>query len=97
MDRIDHPALLLVDAVSSLGCTDYRHDEWHVDVTISASQKGLMLPPGLGFHAVSSKALEASKTSNFPKSYWDWKPSLENNTKGYFPYTPATNLLFGFG
>ena len=95
MDRANHPALLLVDAISSLGCTDYRHDEWGVDVTISASQKGLMLPPGLGFHAVSNKALEAAKTSKFPKTYWDWNPILENNEKGFFPYTPATNLLFG--
>lgn len=95
MNQANHSALLMVDCISSLGCTDYRHDEWGVDVTISASQKGLMLPPGLGFHAVSSKALEASKTSKFPKSYWDWTPILENNAKGFFPYTPATNLLFG--
>lgn len=95
MDRANHPALLLVDAISSLGCADYSHDEWRVDVTISASQKGLMLPPGLGFHAVSNNALEDAKKSKFPKSYWDWAPILANNEKGFFPYTPATNLLFG--
>ncbi len=95
LDRTDHPALLLVDTISSLGAIDYRHDEWGVDVTVSCSQKGLMLPPGLGFNAVSDKALVASESATLPRSYWDWRPLLEANERGFFPYTPATNLLFG--
>ncbi|MGH3168944.1 MAG: pyridoxal-phosphate-dependent aminotransferase family protein, partial [Trebonia sp.] len=95
IDAAGHPALLLVDAVSSLGAIGYRHDEWGVDVTVTGSQKGLMLPPGLGFNAVSAKALAASGTARLPKSFWDWKPVIEANARGYFPYTPATNLLYG--
>ncbi len=95
MDRAGHPALLLVDTISSLGSIDYRHDEWGVDVTVSGSQKGLMLPPGLGFNAVSDKALAASRTAGLPRSYWDWEPIIEANGRGYWPYTPATNLLYG--
>ncbi|MEU3274933.1 aminotransferase class V-fold PLP-dependent enzyme [Saccharomonospora sp. NPDC006951] len=90
-----HPALLLVDTISSLGSVDYRHDEWGVDVTISCSQKGLMLPPGLGFNAVSDKALRAAQTARLPRSYWDWRPMIEANKAGFFPSTPATNLLYG--
>jgi alanine-glyoxylate transaminase/serine-glyoxylate transaminase/serine-pyruvate transaminase len=85
----------MVDAVSSLAAIDYRHDEWGADVTVAGSQKGLMLPPGLGFNAVSSKALKAAKTSQFPKGYWRWEDMLANNANGFFPYTPATNLLYG--
>ncbi|WP_116209558.1 pyridoxal-phosphate-dependent aminotransferase family protein [Streptomyces olivoreticuli] len=95
IDAAGHPALLLVDTVSSLGSIDYRHDEWGVDVTVAGSQKGLMLPPGLGFNAVSAKALEASRATSRPKSFWDWKPVIEANERGFFPYTPATNLLYG--
>jgi len=95
MDRAGHPALLLVDTISSLGSIDYRHDEWRVDVTVAGSQKGLMLPPGLGFNAVSDKALEASKTAGLRRSYWDWEPIIEANQRGFWPYTPATNLLYG--
>ena len=95
LDRTGHPALLLVDTISSLGSIDYRHDEWGVDVTVGCSQKGLMLPPGLGFNAISQKALEATKTARLPRSYWDWEPMLRDNRTGFFPYTPATNLLFG--
>jgi len=95
MDRAAHPALLMVDAVSSLACLDYRHDAWGVDVAVSGSQKGLMLPAGLSFTALSPKALEASRTATLPRSYWDWARMLELNQAGYFPYTPATNLLFG--
>ena len=95
MDAAQHPALLLVDTISSLGSIDYRHDEWGVDVTVAGSQKGLMLPPGLSFNAVSEKALEASRTARLPKSYWSWGPILEANRRGFFPYTPATNLLYG--
>jgi alanine-glyoxylate transaminase / serine-glyoxylate transaminase / serine-pyruvate transaminase len=91
----EHPALLLVDTVSSLGCIDYRHDEWGVDVTVSCSQKGLMLPAGLGFNAVSQKALAASASARLPKSYWDWQPIIEANRGGFWPYTSATNLLYG--
>jgi len=94
MDRAGHPALLLVDTISSLGSIDYRHDEWGVDVTVACSQKGLMLPPGLGFNAISRKALDATRTANLPRSYWDWEPMLRDNRTGFFPYTPATNLLF---
>jgi alanine-glyoxylate transaminase/serine-glyoxylate transaminase/serine-pyruvate transaminase len=80
--------------VSSLASIDYRHDEWEVDVTVTGSQKGLMLPPGLGFNAVSAKALAANRTAKLPKSYWDWQDMLTQNRTGFFPYTPATNLLF---
>jgi alanine-glyoxylate transaminase/serine-glyoxylate transaminase/serine-pyruvate transaminase len=95
MDRAKHPALLMVDTISSLGSMDYRHDEWGVDVAIAGSQKGLMLPPGLGFNAVSEKALAVSKSARMPKSYWDWQAMLGQNKNGFFPYTPATNLLYG--
>jgi alanine-glyoxylate transaminase / serine-glyoxylate transaminase / serine-pyruvate transaminase len=95
MDRTGHPALLLVDTISSLGSIEYRHDEWGVDVTVGCSQKGLMLPPGLGFNAISQKALEAAKTARLPRSYWEWEAMLRDNRTGFFPYTPATNLLFG--
>ena len=90
-----HDALLLVDVISSLGSVDYRHEEWGVDVTVGGSQKGLMLPAGLGFNAVSPKALEASKTAGLPRSYWDWAPIIEANETGFWPYTSATNLLYG--
>ena len=95
IDAARHPALLLVDTISSLGSIDYRHDEWGVDVTVSCSQKGLMLPPGLGFNAVSEKALTGSKSARLPRSYWDWSAMIRDNASGFFPYTPATNLLFG--
>ena len=95
MDRARHPALLLVDTISSLGSIDYRHDEWRVDVTIAGSQKGMMLPPGLSFNAISAGALAASTTARLTRSYWDWQPMLAANQTGYFPYTPATNLLYG--
>jgi alanine-glyoxylate transaminase / serine-glyoxylate transaminase / serine-pyruvate transaminase len=95
MAAAGHPALLLVDTISSLGSIDYRHDEWGVDVTVAGSQKGLMLPPGLSFNAVSEKALSASRTARLPRSFWDWQPILSANTRGFFPYTPATNLLYG--
>ena len=94
MNRTRHPALLIVDAVSSLGSIDFRQDEWEVDVTVAGSQKGLMLPPGLGFNAVSEKAVAASRKAKLARNYWDWQPVLEQNRKGFFPYTPATNLLF---
>lgn len=92
MDRVGHPALLMVDTVSSLGSIEYRHDAWGVDVTVAGSQKGLMLPPGLGFNAMSAKALGRP---GMPRSYWDWREMLEPNRAGFFPYTPATNLLYG--
>ena len=95
MDAAHHPALLLVDTISSLASIDYRHDEWGVDVTVAGSQKGLMLPPGLSFNAVSPKALKAAETAKLPRSYWDWRPMLAANESGYFPFTPATNLLYG--
>ena len=95
MDRAGHPALLLVDTISSLASMDYRHDEWGVDVTVGGSQKGLMLPPGLSFNAVSEKALAAYRSARLAKSYWDWAPMLAAAKSGFFPYTPATNLLFG--
>jgi alanine-glyoxylate transaminase/serine-glyoxylate transaminase/serine-pyruvate transaminase len=95
IDAAGHPALLLVDTISSLGSIDYRHDEWGVDVTVAGSQKGLMLPPGLSFNAVSDKALEASRTAGLARSFWDWEPILAANERGFFPYTPATNLLYG--
>jgi alanine-glyoxylate transaminase/serine-glyoxylate transaminase/serine-pyruvate transaminase len=95
IDRAGHPALLLVDAVSSLASIDLQHDAWGIDVTLSASQKGLMLPPGLSFHAISRKALAASKTATLPRSFWSWDAMLAANATGYFPYTPSTNLLYG--
>ena len=95
MDAADHPALLLVDTISSLGSIDYRHDEWRVDVTVSGSQKGLMLPPGLSFNAVSAKARAASASAQLPRSFWDWEPILKANEHGFWPYTPGTNLLYG--
>src|SRR5882757_2399405 len=95
MDRAQHPALLMVDTISSLASIDFRHDEWGVDVTVGGSQKGLMLPPGLSFNAISEKALAASKTAALLRSFWSWEEMLEPNQSGYFPYTPATNLLFG--
>jgi alanine-glyoxylate transaminase/serine-glyoxylate transaminase/serine-pyruvate transaminase len=95
IDAAEHPALLLVDTISSLASIDYRHTEWGVDVTVAGSQKGLMLPPGLSFNAISEKALAARRSAGLPLSYWDWLPVLESNVKGAFPYTPATNLLYG--
>ncbi len=95
IDRANHPALFLVDTISGLGSADYAHDEWGVDVSVSCSQKGLMLPPGLGLVALSDKALAATKTATLPRSYWDWQEMLKPNAAGYFPYTPATNLLYG--
>jgi alanine-glyoxylate transaminase / serine-glyoxylate transaminase / serine-pyruvate transaminase len=95
IDRASHPALFMVDTISSLASIDYRHDEWGVDVTVGCSQKGLMLPPGLGLNAISAKALTAAKTAKMPKSYWDWEPMLTTNKAGFFPYTPPTNLLYG--
>jgi alanine-glyoxylate transaminase/serine-glyoxylate transaminase/serine-pyruvate transaminase len=95
MNRSRHPALLLVDAISSLASIDYRHDEWEVDVTVAGSQKGLMLPPGLSFNAISEKALAARKNARLARSYWDWQDMLDANRAGFFPYTPATNLLYG--
>jgi alanine-glyoxylate transaminase/serine-glyoxylate transaminase/serine-pyruvate transaminase len=95
IDAAGHPALFMVDTISSLASVDYRHDEWQVDVTVSGSQKGLMLPPGLGFNAVSDKALAASKSNKLPRSFWDWEEMIKINAGGFFPYTPATNLLYG--
>ncbi|HWZ45948.1 MAG TPA: aminotransferase class V-fold PLP-dependent enzyme [Candidatus Saccharimonadales bacterium] len=95
MDRVKHPALLMVDTISSLGSIDYRHDAWGVDVTVGGSQKGLMLPPGLSFNAVSEKALAANRQAKLPRYYWDWQEMLKPNREGFFPYTPATNLLYG--
>lgn len=95
MNRARHPALLLVDAISSLASIEYQHDDWEVDVTVSCSQKGLMVPPGLAFNAISQKALAASKSAGSPRSYWDWGEMLKANQQGFFPYTPATNLLYG--
>jgi alanine-glyoxylate transaminase/serine-glyoxylate transaminase/serine-pyruvate transaminase len=95
IDSAKHPALFMVDTISSLGSIDYRHDEWGVDVTVGGSQKGLMLPPGLSFNAVSAKALAAAKDARLPRSYWDWADMIGSNKDGYFPYTPATNLLYG--
>ncbi len=95
MDRADHPALFFVDTISSLASIDYRHDEWRVDVTVAGSQKGLMLPPGLSFNAISKKAIAASANARLPRSYWAWDEMLAANAGGFFPYTPATNLLFG--
>ena len=95
IDAAGHPALLMADTISSLGSIDYRHDEWGVDVTVGGSQKGLMLPPGLSFNAVSEKALAASKSARLPNSFWSWSEMLPANRNGFFPYTPATNLLYG--
>ena len=95
IDLAEHPALLMVDTISSLGSIDYRHDEWRVDVTVAGSQKGLMLPPGLSFNAVSDKAFEASRSNRLMRSYWDWSEMQKHNPTGFFPYTPGTNLLFG--
>jgi len=95
IERVGHPALFMVDTISSLASMDYRHDEWGVDVTVCCSQKGLMLPPGLGLNAISGKALAASKSARLPRSYWDWEAMLSTNKSGFFPYTPATNLLYG--
>jgi alanine-glyoxylate transaminase / serine-glyoxylate transaminase / serine-pyruvate transaminase len=95
IDAAKHPALLMVDTISGLASADYRHDEWGVDVAISGSQKGLMLPPGISFNALSARAIEVSKSSKMPKSFWAWDEMLEFNSTGYFPYTPSTNLLYG--
>jgi alanine-glyoxylate transaminase / serine-glyoxylate transaminase / serine-pyruvate transaminase len=95
IDAAGHPALLLVDTISGLASADYRHDEWGVDVTVSGSQKGLMLPPGISFNAVSKKAITASKSAKLPRSFWDWTDIIEMNASGYWPYTPNTNLLYG--
>jgi len=95
IDAAGHPALFMVDTISSLASVDYRHDEWQVDVTVSGSQKGLMLPPGLSFNAVSEKALAVSKSNTLPRSFWDWQEMIKFNATGFFPYTPATNLLYG--
>ena len=90
-----HPAIIMVDTISSLGSIDYSHDDWDVDVTVAGSQKGLMLPPGIAFNFVSEKAIEASKSNNFKRSFWDWNEMITNNINGFFPYTPSTNILFG--
>jgi alanine-glyoxylate transaminase/serine-glyoxylate transaminase/serine-pyruvate transaminase len=95
INAAQHPALYMVDTISSLGSIDYRHDEWGVDVTVGGSQKGLMLPPGLSFNAISKKALAASRNARLPRSFWDWEEMIAANKDGYFPYTPATNLLYG--
>ena len=95
MDESGHPALLLVDTISGLGAIDYRHDEWRVDVTISSSQKGMMLPPGMGFNAISASAIAASTSARLPRAYWDWHPMIRDNAAGFFPTTPAINLLYG--
>jgi len=95
IDAAGHPALFMVDTISSLASIDYRHDEWGVDVTVAGSQKGLMLPPGLSFNCISAKALAATKSARLPRSYWSWDEMLANGKSGYFPYTPATNLLYG--
>lgn len=95
IDRAGHPALFMVDTISSLASIDYRHDEWGVDVTVAGSQKGLMLPPGIAFNAIGPKARAAAKSARFPKSYWNWEDILAANKSGFFPYTPATNILYG--
>ncbi len=95
IDAAKHPALFMVDTISSLASLDYRHDEWGVDVTVAGSQKGLMLPPGLSFNAISDKALAASRSAKLPRAYWNWEEMIANGKTGYFPYTPATNLLYG--
>lgn len=95
INRVGHPALLIVDTISSLASIDYRHDEWGVDVTVGCSQKGLMLPPGLGLNAISNKALTVARSARLLKSYWDWNAMISDNKSGFFPYTPETNLLYG--
>src|SRR5256885_9164914 len=95
MNNVHHPALLIVDTISSLASTNYRHDEWEVDVTIAGSQKGLMLPPGISFNAISEKAIAANNRAKLPRSYWDWQEMLKPNQAGFFPFTPATNMLYG--
>ncbi len=95
IDEAKHPALLMVDTISSLASIDYRHDEWGVDVTVGGSQKGLMLPPGLSFNALSDKSIAASKNASLTRSFWDWSEMFAPNANGFFPYTPATNLLYG--
>ena len=95
IDRAKHPALLLVDTISSLASMDFRHDEWGVDVTVGGSQKGLLLPPGMSFNVISKKALEAYKTSKLPKAYFDWQPMIDANESGFFPYTPPTLMFYG--
>jgi len=95
IDAARHPALLLVDTISSLGSIEYRHEAWGVDVTVGCSQKGLMLPPGISFNAISDKALAAAKSAKSPRAYWDWEPMLRDNKAGFFPYTPSTNILYG--
>ena len=95
IDRANHPALLMVDTISSIGSVDYRHDEWGVDITVGGSQKGMMLPPGLGFNALSLRAIAAAALSTSPKSYWSWEEMIETNKTGFFPTTPATNMLYG--
>lgn len=95
LNRARHPALLIVDAISSLAAMDFRHDEWGVDVTIVGSQKGLMLPPGMSFNAISEKALRGNESARMPRAYWDWQEILKQNKTGFFPYTPPTNLLYG--
>jgi alanine-glyoxylate transaminase / serine-glyoxylate transaminase / serine-pyruvate transaminase len=95
MNRANHPALLMVDTISSLASSDYQHDEWEIDVSIGGSQKGLMLPPGLSFNAISEKARRAQKSAKLPRAYWDWEEMLKQNTAGFFPYTPPTTLLYG--
>jgi alanine-glyoxylate transaminase / serine-glyoxylate transaminase / serine-pyruvate transaminase len=97
IDAAGHPALLMVDTISSLGSIDYRHDEWGVDVTVGGSQKGLMLPPGLSFNALGEKALNVAKSAKLPRSYWGWDEMIANNKNGFFPYTPATNMLYALG
>jgi alanine-glyoxylate transaminase/serine-glyoxylate transaminase/serine-pyruvate transaminase len=94
LDDLKHPALLMVDTISGLACAQYKHDEWGIDVSISGSQKGLMLPPGISFNAVSPKAIEASKKATLPKAFWAWDEIIEMNKTGYFPYTPNTHLLY---
>jgi alanine-glyoxylate transaminase/serine-glyoxylate transaminase/serine-pyruvate transaminase len=95
IDKANHPALFMVDTISSVGSLPYEHDGWGVDVTIGGSQKGMMLPPGLSFVAVSRKALAAGQSNSMPRSYWDWSEMLKSNEEGFFPYTPATSLLYG--
>src|SRR5439155_321912 len=95
IDAARHPALLMVDTISGLASADYRHDEWGVDVSIAGSQKGLMLPPGISFNALSTKALAASRSAKLPRSFWAWDEIVEMNKSGYWPYTPSTNLLYG--
>lgn len=95
IDAVGHPALLMADTISGLASVDFRHDEWGIDISVSGSQKGLMMPPGLGFNALSDRAIEAAKKGGAPRSYWDWSEMLQSNATGYFPYTPATTLLYG--